>query len=383
VASGIDDRVTPRYPVSVIAIELSSVAQPPPSREYDVRVGPIAAIGADGSQTSVPLVDTRLTLRTETLGFLTERTALAFGAEPPVDGVALAITTGSAYTPVAVHRTVQVTGQVTGEITGPAAPTILPAVGTADWVAASNTEIGDVLPVSLGRVEDVRVEIVGVVDAVPTVDPATTDALLVDLPSLLAVEQRPGQSPRAISEYWFALDPDGDPDALTRPPVDAVEVGLLRDRERVLTADPGAVGAIGAFVLGFGAAATFAVAGFVVTVIVSARERRGEFAVLRALGLGPSEHRRWMMLEQIVLVTAGAGLGTILGVSLSQLVLPVVSLSENGSSVFPSVVVVVPWRRVAVLELLTIGGLLAGIVVAHALRGPRWAGGAVRAGADR
>jgi hypothetical protein len=51
--------------------------------------------------------------------------------------------------------------------------------------------------------------------------------------------------------------------------------------------------------------------------------------------------------------------------------------------VFPSVAVVVPWRRVAVLELVTVGGLGAGVVGAELLRGSRWVGAVVRAGGER
>ena len=126
------------------------------------------------------------------------------------------------------------------------------------------------------------------------------------------------------------------PPKLADAPFNSRQVLTTADRARALSRDPVAIGILGALSLGFVAAALFAVVGLVVSAAVSARERRTEFAVLRALGLSGGQLSRWLWLENgsvvAVSVLAGTGLGLVLG----WLVLPFVTVTQQGSAPVPA-----------------------------------------------
>jgi hypothetical protein len=373
-ASGFE--ASPSGPVSLTGFEISTTSQPTPPREVAITLGPLVIDTGDSAGVMLPVLQSSFVTETDVLGFVDGRPAIGFGGDAPDDGVGLTVTTGSASfgTVPIIHGVVVRDAEF---------PTEVPAAATSTWLTASRTEIGDVVPVSLGRADDVRIRIVASVDAVPTVDPALVDGLLVDLPSLMAVEYRPGQTEREMTEYWFSVDPDTElsPGALLEPPVSATAVELTADRAEELVDNAAALGAIGALSLGFVAAAAFAVVGFAVTTMVSVSERRSEFRLLRAIGLTGRQHRRWMLAEQSLLALVGIGLGVLLGWLLAVMILPVVSLAQDGSEVYPPVEAVVPWARVTVLILAVVVGLLLGAVFT-ATHDRRAQGEAMRAGGD-
>ncbi len=360
---------TPTYPLSVIDIQFNTATQGPIDRDVAVAIEPLELVDSDGNRSSIPLDETAWTSSTETQGFLSQPANISSTGQAPVGGLGLRIGSGSSLLSVVVIHNVTPSSTVTPF---DASPVSIAGVATSSWLETSGAEVGEFIPIPFGRGDDVLVEITGVVPALPTVDPGSTDALLVDLPTLLWIERQPGRTVRRISEYWITVDDaSAVVDPLTRPPIEAVEVQLLRDREIELTSNPPALSAIGAMTLGFVAAGVFAVAGFVVTVMVSARERRSEFALLYALGLTERQHRRWMLSEQVILVATSLIIGTLLGLALARLILPVVSLSQDGTGVYPGVIVRYPWRRIALLELALVGGLLLGMAGVRLLQSKR------------
>jgi ABC-type antimicrobial peptide transport system permease subunit len=138
-------------------------------------------------------------------------------------------------------------------------------------------------------------------------------------------------------------------DRLRAAPFESMSVLDRAAATRSLRTDPVAIGLIGALTLGFGAAAAFAAVGYLVSAVVAARERLGEFALLRALGTSHAETRRWLTLESgsTVLVSLGGGVG--LGLGLAWIILPSVSLARDGGIAIPTPVVVIPWATIAVV----------------------------------
>jgi ABC-type antimicrobial peptide transport system permease subunit len=122
------------------------------------------------------------------------------------------------------------------------------------------------------------------------------------------------------------------------------------ERSRTLSTDPVALGIIGALVIGFVAAALFAVVGFMVSAAVSARERITEFALLRALGLSANQLSVWLSLENAVLAAVSLITGTALGLVIAWVVLPFITVTQGAATPFPPVEVDIPWSTIAVLE---------------------------------
>jgi FtsX-like permease family len=258
----------------------------------------------------------------------------------------------------------------------------LPVLLSSSAAQESGSGMGSTLYVQLGALRAEAV-VVGMVDAVPTIDPSSA-AVVVDLQSLAAAALESDVEDITPSEYLLLVSGDSGPaaQALTdlRLAGDVVDRAAL---ERVLLRDPLGVGIQGALVLGFLAAAAFAAIGFAVDATVASRERRTEFALLRALGTGTRQLSVFLAVEQAFLVGLGVAAGLVLGIVVAQLVLPLVSITSDASSPVPGVVVVVPW--LALTALAAGMAVLLGTVVMLVSRHLRHIGlaSALRLGEDR
>ena len=118
--------------------------------------------------------------------------------------------------------------------------------------------------------------------------------------------------------------------------------------------------------------------GLTVTAGVSARERRPEFALLRALGLSGGQLSGSLWLENGSLVLVSLLAGTALGLLIGWLVLPFVTVTQGATAPVPPVIVDVPWDRILQLDvaialalfaaLLVIGGVLRRLEMGSVLR---------------
>lgn len=258
---------------------------------------------------------------------------------------------------------------------------VLPVVASQSFLEATGAAVGEDLAARISGT-GVTLRIVSSVATFPTVDP-TTPFLIVDgetrdLQRLDTVDRvMPG------SEAWLSVD---DARAATveatlaaRPFETAEVVG--RDALTVaLATDPVPLGVIGVLGLGSIAAMAFAAIGFLVSATVSTGERRGEFALLRALGLSDRQLSIWLALENTFLLIVGLVLGSVLGLLLSWLVLPFVTVTGTGAAAVPAPVIVIPWGAIAPIWVLA-GVLLLVTVLAVRRQLPSSAiGGVLRAG---
>ncbi len=134
------------------------------------------------------------------------------------------------------------------------------------------------------------------------------------------------------------------------------------DRIASLSADPLALGIIGALALGFVVAGLFAVIGLAASAAVSARQRRGEFALLRALGLSGGQLSGWLWLENASLVLISLLAGTALGLLIGWVVLPYITVTQQATTPFPPVIVETPWSTILILEAVTAAALALTVV---------------------
>lgn len=375
-APDVGPAAVPRPPLRIVDIQLDTVTQWALSRFIEVTLGPIDVVDDDGSVASVPLAGVPFALESETLGFLATP-ASATVASTEAGSMRITATSGSSVFAVRVVHTVTRTLLPDGRL--------LAGLVDRQWADGAEISVGDVIDVPTDRVDGVRVEVVGLVDVVPGIDPGTTPAVLVDLPSMLWHERAPGRVGRNVTEYWLGLEPGATVavETFSRPPVEAVAVTVLEDRRTELTANPPALGSLGALGAGFLASVILAVAALVLTAVVSVRERAAEFAVLEALGLRRSQQRAWLFREQVVIVVFGVVVGAGIGLGLAALMLPVTSLAQDGGSTFPAVEVVIPWAPVLGLALGVGAASLVAVGVALGLRARGSAGSTLRTGVER
>ncbi|MGP3929369.1 FtsX-like permease family protein [Nonomuraea sp. KM88] len=228
----------------------------------------------------------------------------------------------------------------------PREPGPLPVVLTSGLAATLELGVGQVGTVRLaGRV--VRVEVAGIVTSMPTSAP-DQQAVLADWETLQAYELAAAQPPRPATEWWLAA-PDTAParEILRRNPQWDVTAVDRRELAAELRDDPLAGALQGALTLAFAAALGFAVLGFLVNAVVAARERRAEFAVLRALGTGPRQVLGMLATEQAFVIGLSLAAGTALAVVVGNLVVPRVVMTGQASAVTPGVLFHIPWAAVA------------------------------------
>jgi putative ABC transport system permease protein len=190
----------------------------------------------------------------------------------------------------------------------------------------------------------------------PTLDPDVKGFALANIDRLtsirnLAIGGKVGLYP---NEIW--LDVTHDPDAreaavetLTSPRYRARE---FYDQEAMIAkskADPlVAAGWGGILLIAFLGVILVSGLGFVVYAYLSARGRQLEFAILRTVGFSLRQIIGLICLEQIFVIGSGMGIGTLLGMRLSGVMMPFLQLTERGQRVLPPFVPVIDWLTIGI-----------------------------------
>ncbi|WBB80817.1 ABC transporter permease [Micromonospora sp. WMMD882] len=265
-------------------------------------------------------------------------------------------------------------------VTRPAAGPV-PLLLTPAALAALRLDVGATTRLLLGAAE-VDVRVVGAVAAVPGDTAAAT--IVADLPSLAGRLFGDRGLLRAPQEWWVGVD------AASRDATVAAAATLggltVHDRDAVardLAGDPFGVGARGALFAATVAAALLAAVGVAVDVAATARRRRAELAVLRALGAGHRTVTRSLVVEQAFLAGVGVTAGLAVGVTVAATMAPLVVLTPSAQPPTPPVTLVIDWPPL----LATAAGALLLAVAATTVAARRTRrhaeAGLLRDGADR
>jgi len=195
---------------------------------------------------------------------------------------------------------------------------------------------------------------------------------VLDQPTLDLLRLQATASARPVDEWWLSVAPGsalGVSTALQTAPFSSTDVVSADARTHSLSTDPVALGIIGALLLGFVATGIFALVALVVSAAVSARQRRTEFALLRALGLSGRQLSSWLWLENSSVVVVSLIAGTIIGVVISLIALPFITVTQQATTPVPGVVVQVPWDRILALDIVVLAALVIAVgILAVALR---------------
>jgi hypothetical protein len=358
-------RATPRYPVSLVSIEISQPL-PFPARSVRLELRSIETRERTGAwkrvdhDSSVAAWD----VETRAVGGLVVDQAIAISPDQTEGSLTIGILTGEGgFEPAPVLYGIRPRGS---EV-----PQVLPAIVSRSFLEENRSAVGDVVRFSgLSNASD-QIVVEGVVDVFPTVDPASHETVLVDLPTYQAMSYELGSPLDAIDENWVGVAGDSDEVAsiLDGDVFDSFSLLTRQGRLESLANDPVALGTIGALALGFIAAAVFAAVGFAVSAAVSARERLTEFALLRAVGLTGRQLGVWLSSEQGVLVVLSLLFGTVVGFILTATILPLIAVTQSGDAPIPGVIVAYPWSIILTLEVVVLATLaLIVLVMTLALR---------------
>jgi hypothetical protein len=259
----------------------------------------------------------------------------------------------------------------------------VPVLVNRAFLAATTSAPGDTITATLDSVSR-RLEISGVVESFPTTDP-TRPLVVLDESTLGLLRLQATGTTRHADEWWLSATDGataGLADALRASPFDSADVVTATDRARSLSTDPIALGIIGALTLGFISTGLFAIVGLTVSAAVSARQRRTEFALLRALGFSARQLSASLWLENGSLVLVSLLAGTGLGLLIGWLVLPFVTVTQRAATPVPPVLVEIPWDRILLLDGVSALALGIAVVVIGAVLRRLGVGSVLRMGED-
>ncbi len=225
-----------------------------------------------------------------------------------------------------------------------ASPSLLDLTGLQPGDSYRLTNIGGVSP---------EVQILDVAAYYPTLYADQRPFLVVDQAALLyAINRRPGAAVYA-DEMWLRLAPGVDSAAFVAG-LDAegdasviLRTETLARTLRGLQTDPLALGLMGLLFLAFLVALALSVVGLVTYAALTAQSRRGEFGVLRAMGMSLGRLAASLALEQGLVVLTGVGLGVALGAVLSARVVPTLAIGTTGEAITPPFIVQVEGAALA------------------------------------
>ncbi len=346
----------PTYPLRIVNIEIRSLV--PFGFPRSVRLSVRAIEAEDDSGARAPLT-TALSWSAWGTGstvvpFVNESPSIRPAPDGEAGALEMDIGTGEGFGTGPVFFSIRPNGA--------SLPTNYPVVVTESFLTTGFAGVGDTIGLPPLGIDGAAGRIVGVLAAFPTLDPSVP-GVIVDLPTYQMLGYEPAFGLEPVSQYWLSTDLT-EPEAvaaLQTPPISSFKVSSTSGLVSRLVSDPVALGTIGALTVGFVAAAVFAAVGFAVSATVSARERLTEFALLRALGLSPSQLKGWLILEQGALVTVSLALGTLIGGVLTALILPLVTLTQDGRPASPEVIVHFPWPTILTLELAMV--VVLGVIV--------------------
>ena len=246
-------------------------------------------------------------------------------------------------------------------------PPPLPALADDTLHASGEFNTGSVVTISGNRNTQIKVKVIGRISAVPGFD-RSRGRLLVDSRALAAAMVAAGGDPPPTDQFWLLSARHGDAGpaaaALRRDP--SLGTGTtIAQAKKVIADNPLQRGTHSVLLLCLILAPAFAVVGFTLHTAMSARSRRGEFALLRAIGVRRRQLAALLWTEQLGLALLAVVVGTALGTLLAVVIMPLVSVDDQGQPVFPHLVADVPWARVALVAVGT-AALIVAVVTALA-----------------
>jgi FtsX-like permease family len=214
----------------------------------------------------------------------------------------------------------------------------IPAIATRAFMNANSVAIGAVVPEFLAGTQ-VPMRIVAEVTSFPTVT-APSGALITDLGSIQEYLARRSLSPLPVTQWWLATADAGVPAALTAAVPAGTGITSAAALATATASDPLSAAPQQALLAMAAAAAVLAITGFWVSIAADVRRRRGELALLAALGVTRREAAMQLCLEKLLLSLPAAVLGVLLGTLVAWLLVPAVTLTSAAQLPTPPAVTV-------------------------------------------
>ncbi len=154
-----------------------------------------------------------------------------------------------------------------------------------------------------------------------------------------------------LNEAWFELKPGTPVDRLQTTLSTTYGMSGYIDQDQRLASIRSnpliAAGGSGILFLAFLAILVLVAAALLLSLWMSVRRRRMEFAVLRALGLSRGQVFRLLVFEYVIVAIVGLGAGAYLGLQIGRRMLSFLNVNDAGDHAEPSFVMQTDWALVA------------------------------------
>ena len=242
----------------------------------------------------------------------------------------------------------------------------LPVIVSDSFVASTGAGIGATSVIEIGAAL-IPIRISGTFERFPTLATLQSPAIVFNRDHLLSwiglasMDRTPG-----TNEAWLSLEPGADTTALvTTLGLDPFDLDRTTDRgselERIASNPLIAAGGAGILYLAFGAVLLLVSAALLVSLWMAIERRRGEFAVLRAMGLSRGQVVGLLAFEYGIVAVLGLAGGVYLGRLISERMLSFLDIDTAGQPAEPAFILQTDWPMVIA------GGLLVLAVFALAL----------------
>ncbi|MFE3032334.1 FtsX-like permease family protein [Streptomyces canus] len=230
-------------------------------------------------------------------------------------------------------------------------PAPLPVRADASTLNEAHLRIGSSTTLDLGGAR-ITAQVVGRVGSVPGLGRGQRH-LIADQRQLATAMTRAGAD-RQDPAFWWLSSVDSARTAAAAEAQPALgRVTTTARTAASLRADPFRSGLRRVLELVRYLAPGFAVIAFTVHAVVSTRQRRKEFALLRAIGVRAGSLSALLGAEQLGLALFAVIPGALMGTAMASAVLPLVTVDDDGQAPYPPLPQVIPWTGVALTTVAT------------------------------
>ncbi|MEO8538526.1 MAG: FtsX-like permease family protein [bacterium] len=249
----------------------------------------------------------------------------------------------------------------------------LPVVASEAFSASTGIPLGGTGVVTVAGDVLVPIKIVSTFKLMSTLDTSQGPAVVFNRDQLLSwIGLADLSIPSGVNEAWFTLKPDADKaqleTTLREPPY---FLDTVYDRGSVLASlerNPLiAAGGAGILYLAFGAVLLLVAVALLVSLWVSVQRRRGEFAVLRAMGLSRPQVVQLLAFEYAIVAVLGLIAGSYLGRMVGQRMLSFLNVDESGERAEPVFLLQTEWLLVIAGGVIVLAVFAAALVFASRL----------------
>lgn len=230
-------------------------------------------------------------------------------------------------------------------------PAPLPVRADASTLSDARLGVGSTTTLDLGSAR-ITVRIVGRVASVPGLGRGQGH-LIADQRRLATAMTRAGADPEDPAFWWLGSTDSARTAAAAEAQPALGRVTTTARTAASLQADPFRSGLRRVLELVRYLAPGFAVIAFTVHAVVSTRQRRKEFALLRAVGVRAGGLSALLGAEQLGLALFAVVPGALMGMALASAVLPLVTVDDSGQAPYPPLPQVLPWSTVALTTVAT------------------------------